>query len=645
MNIKYNKDMLYWGLSFYFLIGITYFIYLPGTSGIFLFDDVPNLSPMGQYKDLSNLDNFFLFILEGFSGPTGRPISLATFFLNDNTWPSQPRDFIRTNILIHLINGVLLFWLSIKLSRVFGFKNNSQLGFSLLVTAFWILHPMHTTSVLYVIQRMTILSATFMLVAILFYLYGRQKMFYHRIRGLSILFLGVGTFLILAILSKENGILLVTYILVIEFFLFRPFLKSPPKSFNFWLIPAIVLPFIALIVYLALMTNPDSFMRRDFSLSERLLTETRILLDYLKNIILPDMRNITIFHDDFEISKNLFTPWTTLPSIAIIVSGTISIFILRKRYPVLTFGLAWFLAGHLIESTVIPLELYFEHRNYLPMLGIFITISWYLISFYKTKKTIVIAIISIILILNSFILYQSTTLWGKPYELSYNWFLERPNSERTRLLYLSTTEIIGIKPSLLKNKKPLSKTGSQFYATSILLELKNACINNKISENIIRNTLDVLGEDIIHISANSRLKQFIEHFNSGACKSFTIKGLEKFLLNLAAKDNIKNTPLFAHDIHYYLSTIYMKNKNLNLAMKHIDLAYEYHPTINILKNRATYLAVAGLHNEAINVLKNTTVLKTTMRKRLIMKIRQKEIDQIIQTISKAIKIQRNKTIH
>jgi len=632
-----NREAIIWGVLFSLLIIGSYFFFIPALTGIFIFDDIANLSPLGKYSDFSLWDNFWLFLLEGNSGPTGRPISLASFYLNDISWKgAYPSEFIQTNIYIHLLNGVLVFWFFLKLGNKLKLHNKIHIFITLFASAFWLLHPMQSTTVLYVIQRMTELSATFMLTGMIFYLYGREQLNNKPMLGLSMLFIGTGISLILALLSKENGILLVGYILVIEYFLLRPLGQKPAKYFNIWFIPAVIIPFITILVYLGLHTNPNNFSFRDFSLTERLLTEPRILFDYLYHILIPDMSYFSLFHDDYKISNNLFTPLTTLPAILgiIILIGTA--FYLRKKVPVIAFAIAWFFVGHLIESTVLPLELYFEHRNYLPMLGIGFALAWYLADLFFKQKLLVSLIVTVVLGLNTFILYQNTSLWGKPLELSVSWIKAHPHSERTHLLYVYVFDTLGIK--IEQNmRKPFARKQSQFYVALRFLLLKESCQANLITPEMLGNTINIVQRNPIHISVREKLQEFMTAFEERKCTSININQIEQFLLHLATINGIQNNRYIAHDINAYLSNIYQEKKNLPKTMYYLNKAYAYLPTLKTLKMRAFLLTSAGLYDEALKVLNDTSALKNTFRKKLAMKIKQKELDKFKKIIIESLK--------
>ncbi len=628
MNFKQLfKESSVWAYAFFILIIATYFIYLPGTHGIFLLDDIPNLSPMGKYPELSFWDNFWLFLLEGFSGPTGRPVSLASFYLHDSIWPTNASGFIKTNILIHLLNGVLVFWFSLKLSKLLNLSNPAQMGFVFIASTFWLLHPMQSTTVLYVIQRMTELSATFMLIGLIFYLYGREKLSNNPTAGFLTLFFGVGLSLLLSILSKENGILLVAYILVIEYFLLRPLTIKPPKYFLYWLIPAVILPFILLIVYLGIKTNPDSYALRNFSLIERLLTEPRILFDYLHHIFLPNVGGMTLYHDDYTISKNLLSPWTTIPSVLGIIILVLASFLLRLKAPFIAFAIAWFFMGHILESTVLPLELYFEHRNYLPILGIGIAIAWYAIKYLQSKKLAVLILVGGIFSFNSFMVLQNATLWGKPLELITNWYINHPDSERARQSYLLGMKLHGLPPNLLKDTTNKNQR-SMFYTAAILEEVSDACINNTLDNKILRMATDELKKNIIHVTSITNLLSFFENWRKGICNDINSTDMEDFLLKLASFESTKKTNKFASIVHYSLSIVYKDMKNLDKTIVNLRKAYYYYPTVETIELQAYYLFTAGLYEEALKVLKDTSKLESGFRARIAFMIKQKKLNNI-----------------
>lgn len=360
-------------------------LYLPGLDGPFLFDDAPNLvAPLQAW--LRGETGWQEIVFGNGSGPLGRPLSMLTFLANANASGLAPLPFKATNLAIHLACGALLYALLMcLLPRDRWLKHRVELC-ALLITGLWLLHPMQVSSVLYVVQRMAQLSALFVLAGLLAYVYGRQCLELGRQRaGWLLLFLVVPGLTLAAALSKENGILLPLLCGVIELGYFRPQPSSPrPRAVQVFFVLALLLPGVAAIAWYGL--NPQKLLGaydgRLFTLGERLLTQPRALMDYMGALLLPSGPSLGVYTDDFVVSRGLLQPPTTLWSIIGLALLMLGAWGTRVRAPAIFTGIGLYLCGHLLESTVFPLEMYFEHRNYLPSAGFFLAVvglaSWLL---------------------------------------------------------------------------------------------------------------------------------------------------------------------------------------------------------------------------------------------------------------------------
>lgn len=366
--------------------------FLPGIDGPYVFDDYSNLLK-NQFIQVSSIDSTELHraAYSIRSGPLQRPVAMLSFALNHYLAGGfeNPRPFKVTNLLIHALNAVLVFWfvrmIFDRMNQVHpaflapaGGKIRDSILLSTAVAFIWVVHPIQLTSVLYVVQRMTELAALFTLLGLITYLTGRIALGRGNRSGLALLFFGPIVFGALGVLCKENALLLPLFILVLELCLFckeNPWrwLRQLSHGRKFLISAA---GFVALLVCLswAIHYVIPGFSGRPFSLYERLLTESRVLHFYVALIVLPRIDQFALFHDDIFVSKSLTDPWTTLPAVFSIIFFACTAFALRKRYPLFTLGVLWFYVGHLLESTIIPLEITHEHRNYLPSLGIFLAL-------------------------------------------------------------------------------------------------------------------------------------------------------------------------------------------------------------------------------------------------------------------------------
>ena len=264
----------------------------------------------------------------------------------------------------------MIFALARQLTRVLGRRQGRYAELdadwaALLVAALWLLSPLNFTPVLYVVQRMTSLAALFVLAGLWCHVTGRLRLADGDSRGLW-LALGGLPLAGIGILAKETVALYPLLVLALEWTLLRS-LATPRRGLI--LASTAVLPIILGIFYLASHPGMLNFDGRAFTLGERLVTEARVLWLYLRMLFVPDLSMLGLFHDDVATSTSLATPWTTLPAVIVWLALTAAAIALAKRWPVASFAVLFFLAGHVLESSIFPLELIFEHRNYLPSFG------------------------------------------------------------------------------------------------------------------------------------------------------------------------------------------------------------------------------------------------------------------------------------
>ena len=420
-------------LFFALALALAFFCLRPGLSGPFLFDDAPNLQDLSAYGGVTDWDTFRAFVFSGFSGPSGRPLALASFLLNDNAWPSDPASFKYTNILLHLLCGCLLLWATLQLCRSYGLPERKAQAYALFSATAWLLHPFLVSTTLYAVQRMTQLAALFVFAGIAGYLHGRQLLAQRPRAGYVWMLASLGLGTVLGTLSKENGALLPLLLAVIEFC--APQTRTQPRPARLFLALCLWLPSLALLGYLLRMVDfsPNPWPHRNFNQPERLWTEARIVWDYLRNLFLPRIEGSGLYQDGLVISHG----WLSPPSTLLAALGLLALFFTgifaRKPLPFLGLALLFFLAGHLLESTVVGLELYFEHRNYLPAAFLFLPIAQGLDALGQhISRRLVAGIAVTIVAMLAFLTYQRATLWGQPEGLEIYWALTSPDSPRAQ---------------------------------------------------------------------------------------------------------------------------------------------------------------------------------------------------------------------
>jgi hypothetical protein len=361
------------------LLALLAVAYWPGLSGPFMFDDHVNLDVLGTYGRIVDLKRLLFYVTSGTADPTGRPIALLTFLLDAHQWPADPFPFKRTNLLLHLLNTTLLAGVIAVLQAAWQRRRpdrSTSRWAPLAAAILWGAHPFFVSTTLYVVQREAMLPMTFLLLAILAWrsavaAFERQR----HVAGWSWATIGFGGMTLLAGLSKANGFLTPLLTGLAYAWFLRPIDTVHRRQADRAALLCLGLPSLLLLAYLGQLAwnlwPLAQLPGRDWTLPQRLLSEPRALWSYLAKLGLPRAGGGGLFVEDFQASTGWWQPATTPWAMLGLVLATGVAIAGRRRIPIASFAWLFFLLAHLMESSVVPLELYFEHRNYLAasMLG------------------------------------------------------------------------------------------------------------------------------------------------------------------------------------------------------------------------------------------------------------------------------------
>lgn len=429
-------------LAIFSLFAAVVFVYVPGLTGPMVFDDLTNIVFVPKVRITELTYQTLLGAATAVpQGPLGRPLAFVTFALNHYFTGIDPYYFKLTNLFIHLTAGGLIFVLTRRLLAKqpdILFSPRRQAWVALFAFAIWALHPLNLTSVLYVVQRMTSLASLLTVAGLLGYALGRQQLIRGTRWGFLTIILSLVVFGGLATLVKENGVLIIAYALAIELAFFRLTVSHDLTKPGRWFLMALfALPIAAAIVMLIIsfdtLAGTSAYASRQFALDERLLTQARALWFYIGLVVLPDTMSLGLYHDDFVISRSLFTPPSTFAAVFGIVTLCGLAIAAIRRAAMLSFAIMWFLAGHAIESTVIPLELVHEHRNYLPSFGIVLAMVYYVLhpnTDRLIKPGLRYAALAIYCLLIGAATFSRSTHWASEWTLYTKEVLNHPNSSR-----------------------------------------------------------------------------------------------------------------------------------------------------------------------------------------------------------------------
>jgi protein O-mannosyl-transferase len=604
------------------VVGVYLALAWPALGGPFVFDDLPNLAALAKGSPIHTWAGIADYLSSARSFP-GRPLAMLSFLAQQSAWPDNPFPFKLVNLLLHVANAGLLYLLGFPLLRYIRpdwTALTTQVMASTVALA-WLVHPMHLSTIMLVVQRMTLMASFFVLLGLLAYVHGlTSEHFSTAKRGLWMAggIIVAGT---LAVLSKESGALLPIYALAIDATLLRGRVLTLPRGLRV-LRRLLIYPAVAMIVGLLLMLMHDPFSLipgRDFSIFQRLLTEPRVLLDYATKIVIPNYASFGLYHDDFALSLGAFSPWTTLPAIGLVVAGIIAAFVTRRRWPLLAFALCWFLGGHVMESGPVALELYFEHRNYLPMFGPLFAVAVAIASLRPGAfKRMLGLLASIWLVACLFATALYANVWSSQEKLSYFWADAHPASVRARGDYAAY----------------LFEKGMLEGSTQILTELQTRQPNELgVDMNLLYigcfmgaitpERVDALKSKIATASWSrlgfEGLGQVRELVSSGRCgKTLDDRAWLGLSDAMIANPAFASEPIAMGRLHYQRHELARAQGNLSLAIRELDETARFENDPEIARLQASYLADAGLFDNALETLRRPVQNRPPLLRRLLV---------------------------
>jgi len=412
-----------------FMILLTVLLYGRSLNAPLVMDDKQNISENPHVR-LTYLSPHSL-IKAGFESPArNRPAANISFALNYYFHQYDFKPYHAVNVVIHLLAGIFLYFfikttLSLPALRS-GFGPGSLIPF--FAAVIWLVHPLQIQSVTYLVQRMTGLAAMFYILALLLYVRGRLSP--DRVKSWA-WFAGAVLAGVLALGSKEIAVTLPLFIFLYEWYFFQNLSWSWLKRCAPYFGAAVfILVFVSLLYLGAEPLNRilSGYGRRDFTLLERTLTQFRVVVFYLGLLILPLPSRLNLDHD-FALSHSLLSPPSTLPALGFILALIGLAVFLAKKDRLISFCLLWFFGNLVLESSIIPLEIIFEHRTYLPSM---MTALLAVIMVYRLVKPepVRAAILTAAVVILSMWTYERNIVWADEVALWRDCVQKSPNKYR-----------------------------------------------------------------------------------------------------------------------------------------------------------------------------------------------------------------------
>jgi tetratricopeptide (TPR) repeat protein len=378
----------------------------------FVFDDTPNIVENHRIKDLSNIPSSFIHI--GDAPISARPLTAATFAINYYLGGLNTTGYHIVNLFLHIANGILLYFL-IKITA--GYLNYIDKKKTVLVTLFssiiFIVHPIQTESVTYIVSRSVLLSTFFFFLGIILFTKaagteGKRKLFYT-------IFLIIVS--LLGMTSREEFFIFPVMLILYDlYFISKQNIKEVLRNYKIHLSVISTMGYVLYIVLSFNYSESAGFNVKVLTPLEYLMTQFNVHWTYIRLLFLPINQNLDY---DYPIARTLFELPTFISFIGYIGLWGTGIYLYRKK-PVISFCIFWFVITLFPTSGFMPIiDVIFEHRLYMPSVGIFIALIaaiWAVMARWVTRVAYAnkdfVYIMFLVVIVLSVASYVRNRVWG-----------------------------------------------------------------------------------------------------------------------------------------------------------------------------------------------------------------------------------------
>ena len=396
----------------------------------FHFDDFSSIVWNGPVHNLSNLPAIWAYA-------PSRVVTYVSFALNYRLGLLNVIGYHIFNFAVHVGAGLAAWWLVLLLLRAPSLRELPVARHSRVLAFFvallFIVHPLQTQAVTYVVQRAASLAAAFYLLAVALYVRARLFQGEGQVRK-SVLFYG-GSFLagLIAMFSKETAFTLPAMIVLVELLFMSK--GSTVKWRVLVIISSAFLAVLGLALAFKIVVIPEV---AGISRTQYLLTQFRVLVTYLRLFILPVNQNLDY---DFALSRGILEPGTALSLLLLLALFAVALFLLRRN-KLGAFAVFWFFLTLLPESSIFPLpDVIFEHRMYLPMFGCCLALVLFLAWLFSRKPpSVFMGVVTLVAAAYGVAALERNAVWGDQLRLTNDVINKSPRKPRAyearALIYL-----------------------------------------------------------------------------------------------------------------------------------------------------------------------------------------------------------------
>ncbi|MBF0479410.1 MAG: tetratricopeptide repeat protein [Candidatus Omnitrophica bacterium] len=407
----WNNPKLRFVCQILLLVIVGVLIYSNSLHSDFVFDDKifvagnPNLHKLTDFKALWH------------SQPgSSRIVAVISFALNYHFTKLNVVGFHATNLVFHLINGFLVWWLICLLFETPVLKRHrfyeSRNVIAWICALLFVVHPLQTQAVAYITQRFASLATLFYVLGMCWYLVGRlsgRKRFYVLACGSTAL----------SMLTKEMAMTFPLMVIMTEWVLFehqrvewRKMLFGGAALLGLGMIVPAVMRFN---IFAALFDpKPGNSHLWDTVMFEPfVMTQLKVWVVLLAKLFVPIHQNLDY---DFPLVNN-FWQMDIWGSAVILIALLVFAVKYRQKSPLVSYGIFWFFVAMSVE--MIPrMYVIFEHKMYLPMAGLsmaLVGLSWEWIKNNKARGIVLAGVIILFGVLSyhrNFVWKDEVSLWG-----------------------------------------------------------------------------------------------------------------------------------------------------------------------------------------------------------------------------------------
>ena len=398
----------------------------------FVFDDQHTIQQNTKIRDLRNF-----YTPDVLRSP--RPVVDFTFALNYHFGKLRVFGYHLVNLLIHIANGVLVFFLSrIMFRKLSGADNPNCYLAALFAALIFIAHPLQTQAVTYVAQRYTAMAAFFYLGSVLSYIIARDA----KLAGKQVVCCGfflVAFFCgLMAFLSKQNSASLPLAILLVEYAIYDQTWQGWKNKIGF-ILPGVLLCGLFYAYNIGLFRHDIQFgtFLEDVSEAARetkqvsrwhyLCSQFNVISIYIRLLFIPMQQNL-----DYQYGfKDGFFDGATAFLFVFLVGIIVAAWWNRNKRPILFVGILWFFITLSVESSIFPIkDALFEHRLYLPMFGFSLLVSYGVFLGLSAHRFWVYGVSAAIVLSLAVATYQRNEVWKNAVSLWSDVIKKNPSNYR-----------------------------------------------------------------------------------------------------------------------------------------------------------------------------------------------------------------------